>query len=63
MEICQKLIGVFLLLNVGFYLVGSFIAWELNPMDWFLFSSAVGRVIFLVIEVCLFAMSLELSDY
>jgi hypothetical protein len=57
-----KLIGVFLLLNVGIYLVGSFIAWEFNPMNWFLFSSAVGRVIFLVIEAFLVVSSLELSD-
>jgi hypothetical protein len=58
-----KLISVFLLLNVAFYLVGSFIAWELNPINCFLFSSAIGRVIFLMIEAGLVAISLELSDY
>jgi hypothetical protein len=57
-----KIIGIFLLTNMVFYLVGSFISWNLDLMNWWLIKTTIGRVIFLVIEAFLVAASLELSD-
>lgn len=57
-----KIIGVILLLNVVFYLIGSFIAFDLNPIHWWLFDTMIGRCFFLVIETILFVASLEISD-
>jgi hypothetical protein len=57
-----KIIGIFLLLNMVFYLVGSFISWNLDLTNWWLIKTTTGRVIFLVIEAFLVVSSLELSD-
>lgn len=45
-----KLAG-FILVHLVFYLMGSFIAWDFNPLNWWLFQSWVGRVIFLMVEI------------
>jgi len=57
-----KIIGIFLLLNMAFYLLGSFISWNLDLMNWWLIKTTMGRVFFLIIESFLFVTSLELSD-
>jgi hypothetical protein len=37
--------------NIVIYISGSFIAWDLNPLNWWLFTSWVGRVLILFFEI------------
>ena len=46
-----KLLGMFLLANLFLYGIGSFIAFDPNPLNWWLLSSWGGRVLFLFIEM------------
>jgi hypothetical protein len=57
-----KLIGIFLLLNVMIYLIGSFIAWDLNPLNWWTFKDTFGRILFLAIESAAFTSALKIND-
>ena len=45
-----KLLGMFLLANLFLYGIGTFIAFDGNPLNWWLLSSWGGRVLFLFIE-------------
>ena len=47
----MKKLGTFVLVHSIFYLIGSFIAWDLNPLNWWLFTSWVGRALFLFFEI------------
>jgi hypothetical protein len=47
----MKKLGTFVLVHSIFYLIGSFIAWDLNPLNWWLFTSWVGRVLILFFEI------------
>jgi hypothetical protein len=49
-----KLLGIFLLINVFVYLLGSFIAFDMNPLHWSMLTCAPGRVIFLMMESTIF---------
>lgn len=51
----MKKLGVFLLVHSIFYLIGCFIAWDINPLNWWLFTSWVGRCLFLIFEICVIA--------
>ena len=46
----KKLAG-FIVIHLVLYLMGSFIAWDFNPLNWWLFQSWGGRVIFLMVEI------------
>ena len=46
-----KLLGKFLLVNLFLYGLGTFIAFDPNPLHWWLLSSWGGRVLFLFIEM------------
>jgi hypothetical protein len=41
----------FILAHIVFYLLGSFIAWDLNPMHWWMFTSSIGRILFIIWEI------------
>jgi hypothetical protein len=47
----MKKLGAFVLVHFIFYLVGGFIAWDLNPLNWWVFTSWVGRCLFLFFEI------------
>ena len=47
----MKKLGVFVLVHSIFYLIGSFIAWDFNPLNWWLFTSWGGRCLFLFFEI------------
>jgi hypothetical protein len=47
----MKKLGAFVLVHSIFYLIGSFIAWDLNPLNWWLFTSWGGRALFLFFEI------------
>lgn len=56
----MKKLGTFILVHSIVYLLGSFIAWDLNPLNWWLFTSWVGRVLFVIFELgCIFNILLE----
>jgi hypothetical protein len=57
-----KIIGIFLLLNVLLYFVGSFITFNMDPTNWWLIKTTMGRVFFLVIELGLFGAALEILE-
>ena len=54
-----KTIGQILLVNVILYLIGSFIALDLDPQHWWLFGSLLGRIAFILLEVMIIAMALQ----
>jgi hypothetical protein len=47
----MKKLVAFLLVHSIFYLIGSFISWDLNPLNWWVFTSWFGRVLFLFFEI------------
>jgi len=55
----MKKLGAFISIHLIFYLLGSFIAWDLNPLNWWLLTSSFGRVLFLIIELCWIGNNLE----
>jgi hypothetical protein len=56
----MKTILWFIVSHLVLYVLGSFIAWDLNPLNWWLFTSSFGRVLFVIIE--LFWIGNSLSD-
>lgn len=36
-----------LIVLVFFYFIGAFIAWDLNPLNWWIITSTFGRFVFL----------------
>lgn len=45
--------------NLLVYLLGGFIVWDMNPMNWWLFNTIVGRVFFILIEFGIIKQVLE----
>ena len=41
--------------NGIWYLIGSFIAWDWNPMNWWLFTNPFGRVLAILLEISIVA--------
>jgi hypothetical protein len=50
-----KILAKFLLVNLLLYGIGSFIAFDWNPLNWWLFSAWGGRALFLFIEMYVLA--------
>jgi hypothetical protein len=47
----MKKIAAFIFIHLVIYLIGSFIAWDWNPLHWWIFTSSFGRMLFLLFEV------------
>jgi hypothetical protein len=47
----MKKLGTLISIHLIFYFIGSFIAWDLNPLNWWLFTSWFGRVLILFFEI------------
>ena len=47
----MKKLGAFLLVHSVLYLIGCFIAWDINPLHWWIFTSSFGRILFLLFEM------------
>ena len=47
----MKKIALYLFIHLIVYLFGSFIAWDINPLNWWLLSTYIGRIFFLVFEI------------
>ena len=54
-------IGVVIGLAV-FYLIGCFIAWSINPLTWWIFTSVGGRVIFTIYFLLCLTGSIKASE-
>lgn len=50
------------ILNCVLYLIGSFIAWDWNPLNWLLLSESVGRVILVILEIVFLVNSPNFFD-
>lgn len=44
-------IALYILLHIACYVVGSFVAMDFNPMNWWIFTSTGGRLIVVVLEL------------
>lgn len=49
----MKFFIAFLFLNFLVYLIGAFIAWNLDPTSWWIISAPAGRIVTLIIEFIL----------
>jgi hypothetical protein len=52
----------FFFVNLFWYLVGSFIAFDLNPTNWWLITHTVGRIILVIIEIFILSISIKASE-
>jgi hypothetical protein len=48
LEVTWMVLLPILIANVFLYLIGCFIAWNMNPLNWWLFTTIVGRVIYAI---------------
>ena len=51
LEVIKLILIPLVILNLFVYLCGAFIAWDINPMNWSLFTTTVGRVCFVILEL------------
>lgn len=61
----KYLIGIFIcfaVINLIIYLLGSFIALDLNPMNWTIMVKWYGRAVVAFLEIFLLLISVELAD-
>ena len=42
-----KILGIVFNFTI-LYIFGSFVAWDLNPLNWWLFTSIFGRILFAI---------------
>jgi FtsH-binding integral membrane protein len=52
-EVIWMILVPLVLANGLWYLLGAFIAWDFNPMHWWLFNTTFGRVIAIILELCI----------
>jgi len=53
----------FLFLNLVFYVVGAFIAWDTNVENWLLITNPFGRILILFLEFMALRVSLDSENY
>ncbi len=57
-----KLLLWFFFGNLFWYLIGSFIAFDLNPSNWWLINNAVGRIILVFFELFILSVSFKAAE-
>lgn len=55
LEVAWMILLPLLIGNTVIYTIGAFIAWNPNPMGWWLLTSTWGRVIAVIIELSIIA--------
>lgn len=60
-KIVLKFTVAMLLLNAFWYVIGAFIAQQNDPTKWWLLSTIIGQVIFVILEIGFAHMSLEVA--
>lgn len=58
----SKLFLWFFFANLFWYLIGSFIAFDFNPANWWLINTTFGRIVTVFIEIILLSISVKASD-
>jgi hypothetical protein len=53
LEVLWMILLPLVIANGIFYLLGSFIAWDFNPFNWWAFTSTFGRVLMVIVEVAI----------
>jgi hypothetical protein len=54
-EVLWMILLPLLIANVAIYLIGSFVAWNWDPREWWLITSTWGRFILVIIELSVIA--------
>jgi hypothetical protein len=57
-----KLLGIFIILNAIVYLLGSFIAFDFNCLNWSIMRCGPGRACVIIIEIVTLGMSLKVNE-
>lgn len=52
----------FFAFNILIYLIYSFMAWDMNPMNWGLFQSIIGRGAIVFIEYICIILSIKFTE-
>lgn len=55
LEVVRMILIPLLIGNVVIYIIGAFIAWNSNPMEWWLLTSTGGRVLAVILELSVIA--------
>lgn len=55
LEVTWMILLPMLIAHAFLYIIGCFIAWDMNPLNWWLFTTIVGRVIYTVYFVIVLA--------
>lgn len=53
LEVIKIILIPLVIINLFVYLCGAFIAWDINPMSWSLFTTTIGRICFVILELCI----------
>jgi hypothetical protein len=62
MDFIKTVILPFFFILGVYYLIGSFIAWDFNPLHWWLFTSTFGRILGIIFVSFAFTAALKISD-
>ena len=61
-DLIKKIYRIFIIILIPFifidgifYIIGSFVAWDVNPYRWWIFSNLQGQSLFAVYQVIIFA--------
>lgn len=57
-----KLLFWCVLINAIYWMIGSFIALDINPMNWWLFTSTTGRIIVIILEIQVLVSAIKIED-
>ncbi len=52
----------FLIGNIFWYLIGSFIAFDFNPLNWWVFNNAFGRILIVFLELVLLGGAFKAAE-
>lgn len=58
----KTLLFTFLCVIGFYYLVGSFIAWDFNPLNWWIFTSVFGRIIGILLVGLAFSAAVKVYE-
>ena len=52
----------FSIVNAIYWMIGSVIAWDINPMNWLLMTTTFGRICLVVLELQAMVAAIKLDD-
>lgn len=57
-----KLTVGMIIANLAIYLLGAFVAFSFNPLDWAIFRYASGRLLFIIFQIIILAGVMNVID-